>query len=769
MSRKKRAEEVARRPEEHYPHTPWSVTPETQRGIVVIILVFAGVLTLLSLLDLAGNFGRLIAAALGIFFGWVKWAFPALLVILAYITFHPDRYRVHGLNYFGLALGVVSSLGLVHVLGVDELHAGTAALDSEGGGYIGFLASIFFLRAMGFWATLVVLLCIFVVSVLILFNTSLERVLESSSVWRRWYHVLHLRWLGRRYRDGEADASAVVTFSERSVGTSGDTDTETPAESDVREDHGTPSADGGVQQELPDTPKLPKRRRMLVPPIDLLTTEVTKPTVTDLEVASEMIRKTLENFGIIVEMAEVHVGPTVTQFTLKPADGVRLAEITALGNDLSLALAAHPIRIEAPIPGKSLVGIEVPNQKVAIVPLGEILSSDHFKKRKSPLMIALGKDVTGLPWLADLTRMPHLLVAGATGSGKSICLNSILMSLLYQNGPDDLKVILVDPKRVELPVYNGIPHLLTPVITDVKKTVNSLKWALTEMDRRFTLLESLRFRDIHAYNQNRESARLPFIVIMIDELADLMVAAGSEVEPAIIRLAQMARAVGIHLIVATQRPSVDIITGLIKANITSRVAFAVASQTDSRTILDTSGAEKLLGRGDMLFVTAELSKPKRLQGAYVSDAEIHRVVDYLKSHGEPEYEDAVVERATVESVGVGNDDAGAESDAMLPLAKDVVIRAGKASASLLQRRLRLGYARAARILDLLEEQGIIGPADGARPREVLVKHDAPGLNDEAENDIVEESSEDSADNANMAENADEEDTAEEDETLNPKP
>jgi S-DNA-T family DNA segregation ATPase FtsK/SpoIIIE len=393
---------------------------------------------------------------------------------------------------------------------------------------------------------------------------------------------------------------------------------------------------------------------------------------------------------------------------------VRLAQIAALNNDLALALAAHPIRIEAPIPGKSLVGIEVPNQSVALVNLRDILSSDSFKNRKSDLTFSLGKDVSGAPWVTNLDTLPHLLIAGATGSGKSVQINGLILSLLYSNSPDDLKLILVDPKRVELSLYNDIPHLRTPVITDTTKTINALRWAVSEMDRRYQVLQNAGKRNIASYRQEVNDD-MPYYVIIIDELADLMTVAAKEVEAAIIRLAQMSRAVGIHLVLATQRPSVDVITGLIKANVTARIAFSVASQTDSRTILDTSGAEKLLGKGDMLFVSAELSKPKRLQGAYVSEKEVERVTQFLKQRGKPDYLTDIVEKAAP-MVGGSMEDLG--DDELMTQSREIILQTGKASTTLLQRRLRLGYARAARIMDLLEEQGFIGPGSGAKPREI---------------------------------------------------
>jgi len=394
-----------------------------------------------------------------------------------------------------------------------------------------------------------------------------------------------------------------------------------------------------------------------------------------------------------------------------------------LQNDLALALAAHPLRLEAPIPGKSLVGIEVPNTKVATVALRDVIESKNYLEQKSALAVPLGKDVSGSACVIALDKMPHLLVAGATGSGKSVCLNTIIISLLYQNGPDALKFILIDPKRVELTAYAGIPHLLVPPIVNVDDTINALKWTVREMERRLDVLSKHGARNIDDYNAKVEE-RMPKIVVMIDELADLMSASGREVEGTIVRIAQMARAVGIHLVLATQRPSVDVITGLIKANIPGRIAFAVASQTDSRTILDQAGAEKLLGRGDMLFTSAELSKPKRIQGAFLSSDEVGRVVSFLRKNGEPDYNLAITE---ITKAGTVFDDPE-NSDPMLEESAKVVIQAGKASTSLLQRRLRIGYSRAARMMDLLEQGGVIGPPDGSRPRDILVDSWPPGGN-----------------------------------------
>jgi len=448
------------------------------------------------------------------------------------------------------------------------------------------------------------------------------------------------------------------------------------------------------------------------------------------------------NSRIEVEMDEITVGPTVTRYALKPAEGVKLSRIVGLQNDLALSLAAHPIRIEAPIPGKSLVGIEIPNKSKSIVGLATMLSDEKFQNSPKPLTTALGRGISGKAVFGNLAKMPHILVAGTTGSGKSVTIHSMITSLLYRNGPDDLKFILIDPKRVELTLYNNIPHLLTPVITEAKKTILALKWAAKEMDRRYDILETESVRDIESYHKNiwdgdkgkaRKSGdgessvdRLPYIVIIIDELADIMSSYPRELEAAIVRLAQMSRAVGIHLILSTQRPEVNVITGLIKANIPARVALKVSSQIDSRTILDAGGAEKLLGAGDMLYSSGE-AQPERLQSAFISEAEVKKVVKYLADS----YKDEVSEEITLTAASVLADKSIFEStledesmeddDEMYEEARACVVEAGKASTSYLQRKLKLGYARAARLMDKLEERGVIGPGDGAKPREVLEK------------------------------------------------
>ncbi len=478
------------------------------------------------------------------------------------------------------------------------------------------------------------------------------------------------------------------------------------------------------------------------PGLDLLEKKQNPADAGDVQGNAQIIKETLGEFSIDVEMEGANIGPKVTQYTLKPPSGVKLTRIAALETNIALNLAAQSLRIEAPIPGQRAVGIEVPNRRAADVRLRGILESKQWTTNSEPLGFAIGKDISGEAVIGQLNKMPHLLIAGQTGSGKSVMINTLLTSLLYRNSPSEMKLILVDPKQVEMAPYEDIPHLLTPVITEPEKTVSALKWAVNEMERRYKLLADEKLRDIKSYNQminskssrkipvaddegtphNTEDGAMPYIVIVIDELADLMMVAAKDVEALIVRLAQKARAVGIHLVLATQRPSVNVITGLIKANVPARIAFTVASQVDSRTILDVMGAEKLLGQGDMLMKTAELPKPKRIQGAWVMDEEVLKITDHLRMQSAPQYNDEIISQP-VQINGKGgvvmdmNSEGG---DDMYNDALRVVIDSRKASTSLLQRRLRIGYARAARIIEEMEEQGVIGAADGSRPRDVLI-------------------------------------------------
>ncbi|MGH7218431.1 MAG: DNA translocase FtsK [Candidatus Microsaccharimonas sp.] len=479
------------------------------------------------------------------------------------------------------------------------------------------------------------------------------------------------------------------------------------------------------------------------PGLDLLEKKQSPADAGDVQQNAQIIKETLGEFNISVEMEGANIGPKVTQYTLRPPSGVKLTKITQLETNIALNLAAQSLRIEAPIPGQKAVGIEVPNRKAADVRMHSILTSKQWGASSEPLGFAIGKDIAGDAVVGELNKMPHLLIAGQTGSGKSVMINTLLSSLLYRNSPSEMKLILVDPKQVEMAPYEDIPHLITPVINEPEKTISALKWAVNEMERRYKLLAEHKVRDIKTYNgmvqsgktkivvqdeegheQQHENGAMPYIVIVIDELADLMMVAARDVEALIVRLAQKARAVGIHLVLATQRPSVDVITGLIKANVPARIAFTVASQVDSRTILDQIGAEKLLGQGDMLMLTAAMPKPKRIQGAWVTDEEVMKITDHLRLQSPPQYNDEVVSQP-VQLNGKGGvvmdfDSNSDGRDDMFTDAVRVVIDSGKASASLLQRRLRVGYARAARLMEEMEEQGIIGAADGARPRDVLV-------------------------------------------------
>lgn len=461
------------------------------------------------------------------------------------------------------------------------------------------------------------------------------------------------------------------------------------------------------------------------PALNLLNQKQDKADAGDVNGNAQIIHDTFANFNIEVEMEGANIGPRVTQYTMKPPSSTKLNKITALESNLALDLAATSIRMEAPIPGKRAVGIEVPNVKPAVVRMASLLASPEWAKMDSPLSFVIGKDIGGNAVVADLAKMPHLLVAGQTGSGKSVMINTFITSLLYRNSPSDLKLILVDPKQVEMAPYNEMPHLLTPVINEPEKCISALKWAVAEMERRLRTMSEVGKRNIGEYNTLKKEEGMPYIVIVIDELADLMMMAARDVEALIVRLAQKARAAGIHLVLATQRPSVDVITGLIKANVPARIAFTVASQIDSRTIIDQMGAEKLLGRGDMLFLTSDMPKPKRVQAALIEDGETGKVTDFIRMQRPPQYDDEVVSQP-VQIGGGKNGSAVADfggsdpDDDMFRDAVRVVIENRKASTSLLQRRLRIGYGRAARVIEQMEEQGIIGAADGSRPREVLV-------------------------------------------------
>ncbi len=631
---------------------------------------------------------------LGNYLGVMRFASPVIF-FLSGMVLTKAKWRVAQTNVLlGFILLVLAAASLI------------AAVKLENGGLIGqtlWVQLASFVTPLGAMA---LLLLIFLVGLVVLFNTSLQQIF---SIFVGLFSLLQklLRPLFNRQRTFEAKHIPIKV--------SGVDDR--PASKAQPQQHKEPVIADVLVQNVAGQSKVWK-----YPPANLLSDKVGAAAERgDVKKNADIIEKTLDSFGIQAGVAEVNGGPAVTQYALRISAGTKISKIANLQHDIALALATPTgtVRIEAPIPGKSLVGIEVPNRSLEIVGLKQVLASEEIQKHKSKLAVALGRDTSSKPMVVDLDKMPHCLIAGTTGSGKSIMLNAFITSLLFRNSPDELKLILIDPKRVELTNYNGIPHLLTPVITEPEKILSSLKWAMAEMDRRYKLFQSVGVRNITGYNEMSGFQALPYIVIVIDELADLMMFAPVEIEDAITRIAQLARATGLHLVVATQRPSVDVITGLIKANIPCRIAFNVSSMIDSRVILDGPGAEKLLGRGDMLFLPPDASKPMRIQGVFVQDSEINNLIKYLKDTGiAPQYTAEVTEMPLGR---LGGRDSG-ERDDLFEEAVRTVCQYDRASASLLQRRLKVGYARAARIIDELEMAGIIGPGDGSKPRDVLVRN-----------------------------------------------
>jgi len=746
MARKKRSRKKLERKEvlEYIALPKINLDSSLKASLVVIFIYIVGILAILGLFDAGGKVGLFLKNILATAFGVGKWLFPVLLLIWGAFIYKGKKSQIKSIHYIGLFFIFLSAQALLHFF-ISPAKWLDVASFGKGGGYLGLYLSIFFDKFFGFWGGLLVILAIFLTACLFLLNKPLSHVLPKTS-WLLYPAKFFLSLFTRKrkkYSKTEAKYEELGSDKEQllieeAVLEEGNVKGSSLEASALNFSEKSLSKEESKIEVIKENKKKAKqvatnwKSKGLKTdlPLNLLRQEDSKAKGDNIERNKEMIKSTLENFGILVEMRDSFVGPTVTQYTFKPVEGIKLSRITTLSNDLSLALAAYPIRIEAPIPGKSLVGIEVPNKNKAVVGLKKMLASKDFKLRNTNLLMALGEDVTGQSWFYSISKMPHLLVAGATNSGKSVCLNSIIISLLYQNNPDDLRFIMVDPKKVELTIFNNIPHLLTPVITDVSKTINALKWCLNEMDRRFELLSQDHKKNIASYNEamiakGKGSEKIPYIVFVIDELADLMVAAAKDIEASIIRLAQMARAVGIHLVLATQRPSVDVITGLIKANIPARIAFSVASAIDSKTILDISGAEKLLGQGDMLITTPETSKPKRLQGAYVSDREIKNICDYLISKtGGADYLEGITDKQQVKGMGaIGLDSEGGNEDELLEEAKEIIINNQIASTSFLQRMLRIGYGRAASILDSLERAGIIGPSNGSKRREILVTKD----------------------------------------------
>jgi DNA segregation ATPase FtsK/SpoIIIE, S-DNA-T family len=670
------------------------ISRETLNAITGVLSLVLTIFLILAAFGKAGQVGNLTYEWLFHLFGIGYYLLPAVFLLLA-TSFIQNREREFALPQFlGSALLFISALGLVNLV-------------SSNGGLVGGFISRPLASLFDTYVSAILLLALVVISILIIFDASIK--IDITSLVKRMFSREEKKVKGELVAREDAEVDKAVEKVEKIEARTNPIPRKTKSDED------------GF------SPMLMRRsgKAWTPPPLSLLEGDRGKPGVGDIKANANLIKRTLLNFGIVVEMDEISIGPSVTRYSLKPAEGVKLSKILGLQNNLELALAAHPVRIEAPIPGKSLVGIEVPNTQKSTIGLGSLVSDEEYSRSALPLFIALGRDISGRSHFANFARMPHLLIAGATGSGKSVSIHAIINSLLFRNPPENLKFIMIDPKRVELPLYNNIPHLLTPVITDPKRAILALKWASKEMERRYNLLEKTSVRDIESYHRNiKENSSMPFIVIIIDELADLMQSYPRELESAVVRLAQMSRAVGIHLILSTQRPSVNIITGLIKANVPARIAFQVVSQIDSRTILDMSGAEKLLGAGDMLFLSGEMSKPVRIQGAYISENEVKGVVKYLRDA----YADELTSEINFTNENTDNaifstlleeDSNDLDDDELYEEARETVIHAGKASTSFLQRKLRIGYARAARLVDMLEERGVIGAGSGAKAREVI--------------------------------------------------
>jgi DNA segregation ATPase FtsK/SpoIIIE, S-DNA-T family len=637
------------------------------------------------------------------FFGWGIILLPFLLII-AGLLFTKFSFKFAKPNSLvGGILIFIASIGLTQAGGIGlQIWQGLQALVTSIGAVIMLLGSLF-------------------IGITVLFETSLEDAfLFVAYIFKFFKTNLSLILKGKQdvavfssKKDFQIKGIGEAKREEKkTVSTNKDSKTVGKKEDELGPEvvSNIPAAQGKIWQ---------------YPSISLLKDmENTEADRGDLNKNASIIEQTLESFGIEAKVVDVNKGPAVTQYALEIARGTKLSKITALANDLALALAAPTgqIRIEAPIPGHSLIGVEVPNRSLQIVPLKEVLTSDEMKDSKSKLTIGLGLDVSGKPVVDDIADMPHALIAGATGSGKSVAINSFISTILFRASPEEVKLILVDPKRVELTQYNGIPHLLTPVIVEPEKVVSALKWAIEEMERRYKLFAKAGARKIENYNELSGFQAMPYIVIIIDELADIMLFAPSEVEDAITRIAQMARATGIHLVVSTQRPSVDVITGLIKANIPCRIAFNVSSMVDSRVIMDMPGAEKLLGKGDMLYIPPDQAKPTRIQGPFISDGEVKNLIKFLKETGvSPNYTEEVTSKYKAKAGG-GGPGMDEEKDELFDAAVKVICRHDRASASLLQRRLSIGYARAARILDQLQAAGIVSHPEGSKPRDVLIKN-----------------------------------------------
>ncbi|PID51921.1 MAG: cell division protein FtsK [Candidatus Moraniibacteriota bacterium] len=740
-----------------------SISSDAKRTIFAICFFPAAIIFALSFFGAAGVLGEKLNDVLSFVFGAGKYVAPLVFLYTGIILLKKKvDTGFYVTKIIGISFAFWGILALLHVLVAifSSIDLKEIAASGKGGGYLGYFLGGTLVNFTGNIAAVIVLTTLIVIGLIVAFNMSFIGAGDRVSDVKKAGGFFKRKKKEKAQEEEEEDGDEYEDEEDEFVENDEDYEEEFD-DSDFDDEEFVehvplqqqPLATQAAQraEEIIEDQEGEERQMQQnididwdLPPLKLLQKGKGKAKGGDVKQRAVRIQETFENFGIAMELEDITTGPTVTQYSFRPQSGVKLSRITALNADLALALAAHPIRIEAPIPGKSLVGIEVPNKARATVRMRDLLNTDEFDDPSKKLLLALGEDVNGDYVFEDLTKMPHLLVAGTTGSGKSVTINCMLLSLLYKNAPDELKLILVDPKRVELSLYSGIPHLLSDVIVDNGKVVNALKWAVNEMERRYKILQESKSRNLTSYEQKREAGetyyttdvetgqqieeemeKLPVIVIVIDELSDLMASNGKEVEGLIVRLAQKSRAIGIHLIISTQRPSVEVITGLIKANLPTRIALRVATNIDSRTIIDVPGAEKLIGNGDMLFVGPQSTSPHRLQSAFVEESEVKKVVDYVKRQAKEVGAFGIDEdfdgSDSLDDFGGGFAGGGSESDdPIYEEAKDLVIKAGKASTSYIQRRLRVGYSRAARLMDELEDNGIVGPSEGSKPRKVLV-------------------------------------------------
>jgi len=688
-----------------------------------VVLIVVAMLVFLSFFDLSGPIGSSASTATRYLFG--VWAFvvPAVLTVAGLAMIGLINKDDHGRTILGVGVLFVGSLALFHLFTGNVPLAGGTESVSEHGGAVGSLLTFPLERLVGYWGTFVILLALIGVGALLVTRASLGDVLRQIGS----YGKGMARAVGIAATRRTADAT--VTLDESDIVVELPAQATPPKES--RPKKATKTQMTGPENAKPEQPKVKAPIKMegyTLPPVSILgESSHAGHDARGLKATGEALEESMRQHGVDAVLTKIVPGPTVTRYEIELAPGVKVNKVTNLSNDIAYALAATDVRILAPIPGKSAIGVEVPNHSRHLVTLGDVLQSDIAAKDHDPMLVGLGRDVSGTPRMLRLTELPHMLIAGATGAGKSSCINSLITSLLMRATPEEVRLILVDPKRVELGQYADVPHLLTRVITNPKKASDALQWAVAEMERRYDLLADSGVRDIDSYREKYDAGgldeemfdRFPYIVIVVDELNDLMMVAGKMVEDSIVRIAQMSRAVGIHLVLATQRPSVNVITGVIKANVPSRLAFSVASQTDSRVIIDQAGADKLVGLGDMLVVTSREPKPERVQGSFVSEAEVHAVVDWVKEQRDAQYRDKEVFEQAVQTAAAADDFDG-EDPEIMRAAIELVVRSQLGSTSMLQRKLRIGFARAGRVMDILESRGVVGPSVGSKARSVLV-------------------------------------------------